>query len=249
MEEKKKMKVSISTILLIIAVVVIGVMGFFIYKFYNEKVEETKKAADLQEQVNSLNGTVNELQGKINSIADTINPNKANENTNNSTSNSTNNVSFTEEQVKKAISDYLELYANANCGIPLDTLKEKGKINYDSSKSTINPNNGEVTTNVKFSDYKKAMLNYVTESEFEKNWTSKIHLKEDSNGYFVHGQLGGALIGYTVNSINKINDSTYGSKVTAMLEHDTSTKTNEEYTFTVKSYNGNCVINSMNSNN
>ena len=33
MEEKKKMKVRISTILLIIAVVVIGVMGFFIYKF------------------------------------------------------------------------------------------------------------------------------------------------------------------------------------------------------------------------
>lgn len=243
-EKKEPIKVSMSTFFLIIAIIVIIVMGYFMYKFYNDKVEETKKSTDLQEKVNSLNGTVNELQGKINNIAETINPNKSNENPNNFAITNTNNVAFTEEQVKKAISDYLELYANANCGIPLDTLKEKGKINYDSSKSSINTNTGEVTTNVKFADYKKAMLNYVTESEFERNWTSKIYLKEDSNGYLTHLQGGGALIVYTVNSVNKVSDSTYLAKVTTMIEYDASTKTNEDDTFTVKSYNGNCVIDS-----
>lgn len=256
MEEKKCTKISVSTFLLIITIIALGVMGFFIYKISNDKSAEEKKSAELQSQVNSLNGTVSQLQDKIDAISNSITSNtQVSQNTNNdisttnktteSTKNNANNETFTEAQVKQAASDYLELYANANCGIPLDTLKVKGKIDYDSSKSTVNTNNGEVTTNVKFADYKKAMLNYVTESEFERNWTSQIHLKEDSNGYLTHGQCGGALTVYTVNSVSKIDDNTFIAQTISMLEHDATTKTNEKFTFTVKSYNGNCVIDSV----
>lgn len=77
MEEKNATKISLSTFLLIIAIIAIVIMGVFIYKLNNEKTIETQKSADLQAQVSSLNSTVNSLQSKINTISETINDNKA----------------------------------------------------------------------------------------------------------------------------------------------------------------------------
>lgn len=237
MSEKGSKKISVSTILLIIAIIIIGVMGYFIYKLYNEKDAETARANELQEQVNNLNGTINDLQGKINIINDTLNNNTTKTNTNSS-------VELKDEDVKKAISDYLELYASANCGTPLDVLKEKGKINYDPSKYDINTNTGEVITNLKFSDYKNAMLNFVSEAEFERNWTSKINLKENSNGYLTHLQGGGGLRVYTIKSVSKINDTTFSAKTSSAVGNNEFYEEND-YTFTVKTNNGVYVIDSF----
>ena len=55
MEENKVTKISLSTFFLIVSLIVIIVMGIFMYKFYNEKTEATKKSAELQTQINSLN--------------------------------------------------------------------------------------------------------------------------------------------------------------------------------------------------
>ena len=73
MEEKKVTKISLSTFLLLIAIVAIIVMGVFIYKLNNDKAMEIKKSTELQAQVDSLNWTVNDLQGKMNKISETIN--------------------------------------------------------------------------------------------------------------------------------------------------------------------------------
>lgn len=81
MEGKKVTKISLSTFFLILSLIVIIVMGIFMYKFYNEKTEATKESAELQTQVNGLNETVSNLQGKINSISETINSDNSDENT------------------------------------------------------------------------------------------------------------------------------------------------------------------------
>ena len=73
MEEKKLTKITLSTFLLIIAIIIIAAMGFFIYKFNSEKNIEIKKSADLQAQVNDLNSKVNSLQSKMNTISETVN--------------------------------------------------------------------------------------------------------------------------------------------------------------------------------
>lgn len=75
MEEKKVIKISLSTFLLLIAIIVIIVMGVFIYKLNNDKSAETQKSKELQNQVNSLNETISNFQGKINTISETINSN------------------------------------------------------------------------------------------------------------------------------------------------------------------------------
>ncbi len=73
MEEKNVTKISLSTFLLIIAIIAIIVMGVFIYKLNNEKTAEIQKSTELQSQLNNLNGTVSDLQRKINNISETIN--------------------------------------------------------------------------------------------------------------------------------------------------------------------------------
>lgn len=53
--EGKSAKISLSTFLLIIAIIVIVVIGLIIYKFYNEKNDFSNKSSELQSQVDSLN--------------------------------------------------------------------------------------------------------------------------------------------------------------------------------------------------
>jgi len=68
MEEKKSNGISVSAFFLIIAIIVIVAMGYFIYKFYNDKTNETKRADDLQGQVDRLNGKIQELNIENNNI-------------------------------------------------------------------------------------------------------------------------------------------------------------------------------------
>ena len=81
MEEKQASKISLSTFLLIITIITIIIMGIFIYKLNNDKTKEMQKSANLQAQVNNLNGTVNDLQEK----SQTINTNNSNTNMSNNT--------------------------------------------------------------------------------------------------------------------------------------------------------------------
>ncbi len=72
MEEKKEIKISLSTFFLILTIITIIVMGIFIYKLNNDKTAEIQKSTELQAQVNRLNVTLSDLQGKINNISGTI---------------------------------------------------------------------------------------------------------------------------------------------------------------------------------
>lgn len=87
MEEKKGKKISLSVILLILAIIALVVMGIFMYKLNNEKNIEIKKSTELQAKVDDLNNIVSDLQGKIDKVSETLSTNNSNsiqENTTNS---------------------------------------------------------------------------------------------------------------------------------------------------------------------
>lgn len=67
MEEKKSIKINLSTLFLILVIIVIAIMGYFIYKFYNDKKIANNKLEELQNEVSGLESTVNSLQGTIGS--------------------------------------------------------------------------------------------------------------------------------------------------------------------------------------
>ena len=72
MEEKKQIKVSMSGFFLAIAIIIIAVMGYFIYKISTEKKEKENQVASLNNEISSLQSSSRELQGKIDNIANTI---------------------------------------------------------------------------------------------------------------------------------------------------------------------------------
>ncbi len=75
MEDKKVMKISLSTFLLIFALIIILIMAYFMFKLYNEKQEQNKNIDTLKSQISSLTSENQNLQGKIDTISNTINSN------------------------------------------------------------------------------------------------------------------------------------------------------------------------------
>ena len=250
MEEKNATKISLPTFFLILAIIAIIVMGIFIYKLNNDKTTEIQKSTELQAQVNSLNATISDLQEKIDKVSETINSKATSEKTtfNNTISNNTNikdvSISFTDEQVKTAFANYLELEASAGCASLLECLTRKGDLNYDVTKDLVSNKDNLHVTNIKFDDYKKAMLNYVSENEFEKNWTSSLYVVKNDDGYLLRPEGGGGYRSCTIRSISKLNDTTYSVKTSSVVEDNEYYEENI-FTFTIKSYNGKCVIDSV----
>lgn len=83
MEERKTVKISLSTFFLILAIIVIVIMVYFIYKFYNEKRMATEQVTDLNNQVSNLESTIDKLKGEIDSMSNTINKDSSNSSINN----------------------------------------------------------------------------------------------------------------------------------------------------------------------
>ena len=108
MEEKNATKISLSTFLLIIAIIAIIVMGVFIYKLNNDKTIEIQKSTELQAQVNSLKNQNNNLSGTIN----TLQENSSNEVTNNTVAakSEKNNLN---NNVEKSVAEYNKNFSNS----------------------------------------------------------------------------------------------------------------------------------------
>ena len=114
MKEKNVTKISLSTFLLIIAIVAIILMGLLIYKLNTDKTAEIQKSTEFQSQVISLNKTVTDLQEKMNSISDIAN--NANSNTtekNEEKQNTKNNyISNFSQSVSKELGKDNTIYIN-----------------------------------------------------------------------------------------------------------------------------------------
>ena len=90
MEEKKSVKISLSTFFLLLSILVIIAMAYYIY---TEKVNSNKIIADLEANTVNMQDKIDNLQGKLDSISNTINSNTTSntENTTNKSENVINN--------------------------------------------------------------------------------------------------------------------------------------------------------------
>lgn len=93
MEEKAHGNI-LATVWIIILLIVITVMGYYIYKIKDDKKTSETKANDLTEQVSTLNNTVSTLQNTISNISSELN-NASNTLTNVSSNASTNTSEIT----------------------------------------------------------------------------------------------------------------------------------------------------------
>lgn len=251
MEEKKVTKISLLTFFLILAIIVIIIMGIFIYKLNNDKIVEIQKSAELQAQINNLNGTIIDLQGKINTISETINSNSSNENNNitnnldnesSSQNNSIENTSikFSEKEIKDVLQMCLNLESAKTNG--LITIVETLGLdkNYDYSNENEANKSGFVKTSIKFSNFKEAMLKYMTEECYKKQWGDYF---ENEDGYLCYANIGATGVRYKVNTIKRTENG-YIANVTG-----TSDGTDWELTVNFTIDDTKCIIKSYEFNN
>lgn len=110
MDDKKKIRISLSTFLLILALIVIICMGYLVVKLYNDKNNETNKVSELNTKINDLEKSINTLSNNMNN---TSNESSSNVQTN-TTTNTSKNTTASKEIINldstygKAISDYIE---------------------------------------------------------------------------------------------------------------------------------------------
>lgn len=106
MKEKKSLKISLSTIFLLLAIIVIIAMAYYIYI---EKTNYNKGIANPEVNVANTQNTIDELQEKIDSKSNTINSKKVSnpenvtnnsENADNKKTSSTNNTSSKNRSVQ-----------------------------------------------------------------------------------------------------------------------------------------------------
>ncbi len=154
MEGKKERKLSI--FLLLISIIIIVIMGIFIFKLYKDRESATMKVEELNKLTSTLDKTVEELQGKMDSISNTINnsttdtsdkttnsDNKSTENTNNKNNNNNNNKNTSNENE-----------VNKNSTNTNVTIAESKKIlfEYSSGDSNAAKGNPEVLKVYKIDD-------------------------------------------------------------------------------------------------
>lgn len=70
MENDKKGKVSLTTFFLVLAIIVICIMAYYIYKMNSDKQVAIEEVDDLNNQITKLETTVNELEDTMNTIAE-----------------------------------------------------------------------------------------------------------------------------------------------------------------------------------
>ena len=65
--EKKEAKVSLSTFLLIFAIVIIAIMGYYIYKIGQDRNAQVQKVAELEKTVSTISSKAEEIQNAVSS--------------------------------------------------------------------------------------------------------------------------------------------------------------------------------------
>lgn len=193
MEEKKSIKISLSTFFLILALIVLVIMGIFIFKLYNEKTEEKQKSTELQAQVDNLNGKINEIKETINSNETVDNKNKdnnANKNENKTnTANQTNTSNNSEDSIKNKIIGTWKAYKVTDSkgnDLGLDSVwgtgirysnemqfKENGNLSYSIG---ITVSNDDGTYNV---SEKTVSYGVPTDIKGKYDWHTATYNKED----------------------------------------------------------------------
>lgn len=228
MEEKKTIKISITTLFLILIVIAIIVMGIFMLKINKQQEEQIESNKELKEEINKLKADNN-----VNSNANT-----ETENTNNSsTESSTKKVSFTDNEIKKSLEEYLNLIgykhgSKLSILIPLNLINEEDMANLEESGEI------EINTGVKYDKFKNQILNYISNNCFDNTFNNDDYINKNGTLYIKNEDGSGD--SYKVKNVSKNSDNSYK----AVIENDAYDEViTDTINFKITSNsNGKCVI-------
>lgn len=237
MEEKKSIKVSLSTIFLIVAIIIIVIMGYFIYDISNKRTIAEKEMQNLNNKIEDLQEIISNMSNKLN--------NSTIDEDNESTSKQTSNL--TEEQ-KNTLFDKIQnismrkgIILNAMIGdkdfstkkfTDEDILNLLPVIDKNNEFFTLDENSSEgFFVKGKISDVQKLSQKYFERTINVNELSNKI----ENDIIWIEADSGFGIETYQLESVSTNEDNTYTVKF-KYVEEDTS------YTLTVKYENDNIIF-------
>lgn len=237
MEEKSKKKLGLLTVLLFLAIIVIIIMGIFMNKIQNEKVEESKKAAELQTQVDNLNE-------KIDNISNIVN---ANNFTDNEKQNKELSESEKQEIFNKAVKNQTvfidTMISNKDFGQKNFSDKEMILMLPDSSEGKIfksYEDDGEIYGKASITDVEKSAKKvFGKEVNVIKSVQNNNSIKVDNEDVMVEVRSGVGILNAKLISIESVDSNEY------TINFEFSSSSDDTYKLTVEYENGNVVYKSL----
>lgn len=194
MEEKKVKKISLTTYCLFLAILAIGIMGYFLYKLNSDKENTNTKVAELNGQIEELKNTIKDMNSKT-------------QNTTSSEINTTNNVEQSSTNTSKAG----ETTTNVNSNEIGKDIKEKiadSKGNEIYKKAIFSKTflallieNRNIGDN-QFSD--EQILKLLVEIDKEKEKSNTFTDSSNSTGFFVTAKI---------DDVQKLSQKYFGKKL------------------------------------
>lgn len=199
MNKTKKSKVGLLIFFLILLIIIIIIMGLYMYKLYNAKRLETEKTVALQSEINTLNN----LQDDNNTIND-----------------SSPKISISEGEFKYLLNKYLNFKALNSHGTPLlcsyDSTESYGLQLYtdrDEMYEDITESDESINidgyvlilskTSIPFEKYKNALLEYISENQFNNEFTKYC---KNINGLLYIINNPGDGVNYKIKNITKSSE-------------------------------------------
>lgn len=237
MEEKSKKKLGLLTVLLFLAIIVIIIMGIFMNKIQNEKVEKSKKAAELQTQVDNLNE-------KIDNISNIVN---ANNFTDNEKQNKELSESEKQEIFNKAVKNQTvfidTMISNKDFGQKNFSDKEMILMLPDSSEGKIfksYEDDGEIYGKASITDVEKSAKKvFGKEVNVIKAVQNNNSIKVDNEDAMVEVRSGVGILNAKLISIESVDSNEY------TINFEFSSSSDDTYKLTVEYENGNVVYKSL----
>ena len=191
--------------------------------------------------VTKLENRINALENENNNQINTVSTIQTETNTLVGQEVNTTSKTFTNEEIKTCIQNYLDLVGR-NEGSSEGLLVYLNLTTYQEQKEHTDDNYAK--TNIKYSDFKNKMLNYMTEEWFEEKFMKTfIERYKDVDGYLWYLDVGASGTEWEVESVTlkgDYSDTSYIAK--AYNVHFDDTKELENIEFHIENYNGKCVI-------
>ena len=231
MKEKNHKKILLLVSVIIIVIVASISILYYIYKISTETVIVEKQVVELDAET--------EIKGEQNNLKENSIDYSAANDTSNSSNDIKNSNEFSENDIKTALQNYLELIGIRE-GSPEGLLVKLGLCNYSDYDDSEKTSDNYIKTNIQYSEYKEKMLNYVTEEWFNTEFT-KEYKDVDGVLYFLDGGATG--LEFEVKDITIKGDSSDLSYIANVYNiHVDESKELENIEFHIANKDGKCVI-------
>lgn len=237
---KKSKRSSKKTIIFIlttvILLVIISILLMIILRDNLDKNEAIKDAKHYETEFNKLYEKMKSLENN-GELKESTQENKEEQ--------ESKKIELTKEIANEKLENYFLLYNGVGDNIFIE-LTKKNLLKYDKSKNSVRRStntNGETVTNVKYTDYKNALLTFISESEFNSNFKEGYD-KTNSSGNIILGDFGGGAITYKIEDVIRKSELEYTVKTSFEVEEEKN-KQVKEFNVLFKLEKDNYIIDSV----